>query len=88
MKGAKAVSHDNWVKLAEIIAILLEIDSADVSQETSPENVAQWDSLNHLNICTAVSQEFSITIETEEMTSIRNVGDFVKLLTSKGIPIK
>ena len=81
------MSEDNWARLAEIIGILLEIDTAEVTRETSPDTVNQWDSLNHINICTAVSQEFSIPITTEEMTSMRNVGDLVKLLTSKGVPI-
>ena len=79
------MSKDNWAKLVEIIAVLLEIDAAEVSAETGPETVEQWDSLNHINICTAVSQEFSISIATEEMNLIRNVGDWVKLLSSKEI---
>lgn len=79
------MSQDNWIKLAEIIAVLLEIDTTEITEETSPETVAQWDSLNHVNICTAVSQEFSISMTTEEMTTIRNVGDLVKLLASKEV---
>lgn len=77
------MSQDNWIKLAEIIAVLLEIDTTEVTEEMSPETVAQWDSLNHVNICTAVSQEFSISMTTEEMANIRSVGDLVKLLASK-----
>ena len=79
------MSQDNWAKLVEIITVLLEIDTAEVTKETAPEKEEQWDSLNHINICTAVIQEFSISITTEEMTAIQNVGDLVKLLTSKGV---
>ncbi len=82
------LGQNNWAKLAELIAVLLEIDTTEVTEEMSPETVAQWDSLNHVSICTAVSQEFSISMTTEEMVMIRNVGDLVTLLTSKKVPIK
>ena len=85
MKGYEAVSKENWDKLVEIIAVLLEIDAGEVSTETASESVEQWDSLNHINICTAASQEFGVEITTEEMTTIRNVKDLAGILSSKGI---
>lgn len=77
--------QENRFKLIDIISTLLEIDAEKVSDETSPETITQWDSLNHVNICTAVSEEFSISMTVEEMTSIRNFGDLAKLLISKGV---
>ena len=79
------MGKENRLKLIDIITTLLEIDAAEVSDETSPETITQWDSLNHVNICTAVTEEFSISMTVEEMTSIRNFGDLVKLLMSKGV---
>ena len=35
------MSQDNWTKLVDIIAILLEIDTAEITNETSPEAVDQ-----------------------------------------------
>lgn len=82
------MNQDNWTRLKEIISILLEIEITKVSQETGPETVEQWDSLNHINICTAVNQEFGVSMTTEEMNGIRNVADLAKLLGAKGICIQ
>jgi len=79
------LDQSNRNKLVEIISVLLDIDTTKITDETSPETVDQWDSLNHLNICSAVSQEFSISMTTEEMVMIRSVGDLIKLLVSKGL---
>lgn len=79
------MDQSNRNKLVEIISVLLDIDTTKITDETSPETVDQWDSLNHLNICSAVSQEFSISMTTEEMVMIRSVGDLIKLLVSKGL---
>jgi len=77
---------ENRTKLDEIISTLLEVDSASLSNESSPETIEHWDSLNHLNICVAVEQEFGVELTTDEMVLIRNVGDLVAMLNSKNVP--
>jgi acyl carrier protein len=79
------VENQNYQKLLDIIATLFELDPATVTRDTSPDSVQQWDSLNHVNLCTAVCEEFQITMTTDEMTSIRNVGDLIGLLNAKGL---
>ncbi|NOX58509.1 MAG: acyl carrier protein [Planctomycetes bacterium] len=79
------MSHENRSKLNEIIATLLEVEAESLSNDCSPETIEHWDSLNHLNICVAVEQEFGITLTTDEMVAIRNVGDLVALLNTKNV---
>lgn len=75
----------NWNKLVDIVATLLEIDPARVTPELGPDTLEAWDSLNHLSICTAVSQEFGLELTTPEMLSIRKVSDLVGLLQVRGV---
>lgn len=79
------MSQENRTKLNEIVATLLELDASSINDDSSPENIEHWDSLNHLNICVAVEQEFGVTLTTDEMVLIRNVGDLVKMLNSKDV---
>ncbi len=79
------MSQENRTKLNEIIATLLEVDAATIDNNTSPTTIEQWDSLNHLNICVAVEQEFGIQLQTDEMATIRNVGDLVTMLNNKDV---
>lgn len=81
----KSVRNKNHEKLIEIVTTLLEIEDGSVTDETSPETVDQWDSLNHVNMCMAVCEEFGVSMTTEDMASIRRVGDIVELLKARGV---
>jgi len=72
-------------KLIDLVATILELDPSQIDDEMAPPRAPNWDSLNHLNICVAVSQEFRLDLTIEQMTSLRSVGDIVRLLNSRGI---
>ena len=55
-----------------------------VTPELGPDTLEAWDSLNHLNICTAVSQEFGVELTTAQMLAIKNVGDLSALCEPRG----
>ena len=74
------IGHD---KLVEIVCTLLEIEPDQVTESLSPETVEQWDSLNHLNICVAVGQEYNFELTTNEMAEIRNLGDLARLIEAR-----
>ncbi len=82
------MNADPFDKLREIVATVLEVDIAKIGAATSREKTKQWDSLNHLNICVAVGQEFGVEISADEMTRIRKVSDIVRLLRDRGLEIE
>jgi acyl carrier protein len=57
-------------KLKDILAAILGVSAADISDDTSPETHSKWDSLNHLNIITAVEKEFGITMKMKDIQGI------------------
>jgi acyl carrier protein len=54
-------------RLREVVAETLGIDSEDVDDETSPQTVAAWTSLNHLTLMSAVEEAFGIQMSMEDM---------------------
>jgi acyl carrier protein len=79
------MSDTNRAKLIDIVATILELDPGQVTDELSPLRVEHWDSLNHLNLCVAVGQEFGVELTTAQMAAIHSVGDIVKLLNARGV---
>ncbi len=79
------MSQQNRTKLNEIVSIIMEIDPGAVTDDLSPERLEQWDSLNHLNLCVALGQEFGVEMTTDEMASIRSIGDIVRWLGARGV---
>jgi len=63
-------------KLKTVVANILGITAEEVSDDLSPENNGNWDSLNHMNIITAVEKEFGVTMS---MSDIQSIVDFASL---------
>lgn len=58
--------------LKATLSDVLGIAAAGIGDETSPDDVAAWDSLAHMNLIIAVEEAFGVTIpdrEAVELTS-------------------
>lgn len=68
-----------------IFASVLGIAKEEISAELSPENTSSWDSLNAIVLITEIEKGFNMTFSYEEAMAVKNFGDVIKLLTSKGV---
>ncbi|WP_297839457.1 acyl carrier protein [Ignavibacterium sp.] len=55
----------------------------ELKEETQANQVPGWDSLKNFTIILSIEEEFGVKFLTEEILSIKNVGDLQKLLESK-----
>jgi acyl carrier protein len=51
----------------ELFTKILKIPISEISENLTPNNVKNWDSLNHLNLICFFEEEFLIDIEPEEI---------------------
>jgi acyl carrier protein len=56
-----------------------------ITKGTNSDNIEDWDSLNHINIISAIEQEFGIKFALSELIALNNVGDMVDLAHIKVI---
>ena len=47
-------------KILTVISIIMEANINNLDENTSSENVENWDSLRHMNLIVAVEEEFEI----------------------------
>lgn len=74
------------MKIEDIIREELFIkEETELTDETGPDDIDSWDSLGHVNIISAIEDEFDIEITPEEIGEIRNIGDIKKILAQKDI---
>ncbi len=66
-----------------IIADILGIDETTINNESSPDNVEEWDSLKHMNIIIAIEEEFNLTFSDEEIGDMLNVQLIIYTLNEK-----
>lgn len=75
--------RDVYQALNEIFREVFDDPSMEVTPELSANDVAEWDSFNHINIIVASEQRFGVKFHTSEIESLRNVGEFAELITRK-----
>ena len=57
-------------RLREVVAAMLELDVADVDDDTSTDTVLIWDSVRHMNLVIALEQAFDITIPDDDVATM------------------
>jgi acyl carrier protein len=73
--------------LHEIVARILRVPAASISEETSPETLPRWDSLNHLDLMTAIEDAYGIRLSTADIVRATSVGEVRLLLREKGLEV-
>jgi acyl carrier protein len=54
-----------------------------INDAMTADEVDAWDSLTHIDLIVAVEKEFRIKLSTSSVRGLKNVGDFIALITSK-----
>ena len=73
------------MRIEGLISEVLYIDESLINDDSGPESIEVWDSLGHINIITAIEEDFDIELSPEEIIEITSVRDIKKLLTNKQI---
>lgn len=69
--------------LKRVILKELDVEDFDLQDETTANEVPNWDSLSHVNVIVAIEKEFQVKFKGIEILKTKNVGDLQKLLNSK-----
>jgi acyl carrier protein len=57
-------------RLRVLIADILDLRPADIAPDMVRESTAEWNSLNHLRLMTALEEEFGISLTMDEIIAI------------------
>ena len=62
----------------KIFIDIFEDDSIVLSETTTTSDIEAWDSLNHIQMITAVEKYYKIRFELNDLLNFKNVGDLCK----------
>src|SRR5437867_10692879 len=82
---AVGVSEMRDDRLYRTIAGVIGVGAETLDEDSSPETVPSWDSLNHLNIVMALEGEFGISLSVNDTLEIHNVGAIRSILGKYGV---
>ncbi len=72
--------------LAKLTAIFIEeldVEEIELTEETTAEDVEEWDSLSHIQLIVAIEKAFKIRFTSSEIQSWNNVGEMMASIQSK-----
>ena len=75
------------LKLETIIAKVLAVDEAMITDESNAKNTPNWDSMRHIELLLAVEVAFGVQFSMPEITSMQKIGDMKRLLVEKGVNV-
>jgi acyl carrier protein len=61
----------------DVFREVFDDESLLITDETTAEDIEDWDSLEHINLITAIEQHFKIKFAMSEATRFKNVGDLI-----------
>lgn len=70
-------------KIVKIMSNIFECDPSKISDKTSSDDIDTWDSLNHLNLITALEEEFNVTFDFDEIEEMLNLELIFLILKDK-----
>jgi acyl carrier protein len=70
-------------QLKEVFVDVLEKEDIELTDNTSANDIEEWDSLAHIRLVVAIENKFNLHFSSREIQSWENVGEMVESIKSK-----
>ena len=70
-------------RLQEIFRDIFDDEELIIREDMSANDIEDWDSLAQINLIIAIEKEFKVKFNLEEVSSLKNIGEMLELLSNK-----
>ena len=63
------------VMLTEVFKEVFDLDDVVITPHTVADDIEDWDSLEHINLISAVESTFKMKFKMKEVSTMKNVGE-------------
>jgi acyl carrier protein len=70
-------------KIFSIVARILGVPIGAINELSSPETLANWDSLRHMKLILALEESLNMQLTEAQIVSVRSVKDILELVKAK-----
>lgn len=70
-------------ELVDIFEDVMDADDVELTDETTANDVEEWDSLSHVRLIIAIERQYGIKFSNAEIEGLKKFGDIVTLIQSK-----
>ena len=76
----------DFEKLKEVVSDILAVDINNIDENSSSDNIDQWDSLSHIRLVMAIEAEFGVKLTPDDMMDMLSV-KLIKMILEDKIDI-
>lgn len=73
-----------YERLNEVFQDVFDDETITVQDNTTADDIEDWDSLEHINLVVAVEKCFGMKFTMGEVTGMKNVGAMVDIILERG----
>ncbi|MCD7959411.1 MAG: acyl carrier protein [Ruminococcus sp.] len=78
------MTHDEvMAKLNEIFQDVFDDDTITVYDDTTTDDIDDWDSLEHINLIEVVEHEFDMKFRMQEVSDMKDVGEMADIVVER-----
>lgn len=70
-------------RLEEVFRDVFDDDSITLYEDTTADDIDDWDSIEHITLIAAVEQEFGIKFTMGEVSGMKDVGEMVTIISQR-----
>ncbi|HET9985583.1 MAG TPA: acyl carrier protein [Longimicrobiales bacterium] len=74
-------------KLVDCFVETFAIERDQVTPDLAYQTIAQWDSIGHMALVAEIENAFDVTLDTDEIIAMSDVGKAVEILRKHGVAL-
>ena len=76
--------EEAYERLTKVFRDVFDDEDIVLCDETTSDDIEDWDSFEHINLVVAVEDEFSFKIHMGKVITMKNVGEMVDIILELG----
>ena len=73
-------TREIFERLDRVFQDVFDDDTIHVTPKTTADDIEDWDSLEQINLLTAIEKKFNIKFKLADVRNLKNVGDLLDLV--------
>ena len=70
-------------KIMNIMASVFDVKADSIYENSSPDTIANWDSMKHIDLILSLEEEFNLEFDEKEISEMMSFSNINKIINDK-----